>query len=172
MFFTIDLISFLPLISLDLTEHQEKLLIASNQLSSLPEIIGGLEFNAPATQHSSYSIKCANFLRSAQKEILTITGLLLFYGLLLLKREGKFVQKMLTSLGPLIGKVLQVFMVDLLVKACLFSVFVRVGSFQAVLSWIFFVVCFFGISVSAYKLVKEALNADVSPLFQHPELKS
>jgi hypothetical protein len=172
MFITIELISFLPLIDLDLTKHQEKLLVGSNQLSSLPEIIGDLECNAPATQHSSYSINCANFLRTAQKEILTITGLLLFYGLLLLKRESEFVQRMLGSLGPLIGKVLQSFIVDLLVKACLFSVFVRVVSFQAVLSWIFCGVCGIGFTVLAYKLVKEALNAEPSPLFQHPELKS
>jgi hypothetical protein len=134
MFITLELISFLPLIDLSLTKHQEKLLTGSNQLSSLPEIIGGLECYAPATQHSSYSINCANFLRSSQKEVLVTTGLLLLYGLLSFKRGSESIKKIMTVLGSIIGKVLQSFIVDIFVKACLFGVFVRVVSFQAILS--------------------------------------
>jgi hypothetical protein len=172
MFITLELISFLPLIDLNLTKHQEKLLTGSNQLSSLPEIIGDLECYAPATQHSTYSINCANFLRTSQKEVLVITGLLLLYGLLSFKRGSEFIKKLLTVVGSLIGKVLQSFVVDILVKACLFTIFVRVISFQAILSWILCGVCFIGFAALTYKLVKEAFNAEASPLFQHPELKS
>jgi hypothetical protein len=172
MFFTLELISFLPLIDLSLTNHQEKLLTGSNQLSSLPDTIGGLECYAPASQHSSYSINCANFLRSSQKEALVITVLLFLYGLLSFTRRSEFIKRILTVLGSLIGKVLQSFVVDILVKAYLFTVFVRVISFQAILSWILCGVSFIGFAALAYNLIKEAFNAEASPLFQHPELKS
>jgi hypothetical protein len=172
MFITIELISFLPLIDLDLTKHQEKLLTGSNQLSSLPEIIGGLECYAPSVQHSPYTISCANFLRSAQKEILVLAGLVILYGLLSFKRGSELIKQMLNALGPLIGKVLQSLVVDILVKACLFTGAVRVVSFQAVLSWILCVIFFLGLTVLAVKLFREAPNCEsASPLFQHPELK-
>jgi hypothetical protein len=173
MLMTIELISFLPLIDLDLTKHQEKLLTGSNQLSNLPKIIGGLECYAPSVQHSPYTISCANFLRSAQKELLIIAGLYSLYGLLCLKGGSDHVKQMLAALGPLIGKVLQSLVVDLLVKACLFIVAVRVVSFQAVLSWVLCLIFFLGLTVLAVKLFREAPNYEsASPQFKHPELKS
>jgi hypothetical protein len=77
LFMTVDLLVYLPLIDLGFTEHQTALLEGANQLNKVPEYIKDLECFSYSRKSSSQSFKCANLLRTAQKELLVCVVVLL-----------------------------------------------------------------------------------------------
>jgi hypothetical protein len=76
MFMAIDLISFLPVIDLDFTQHQGSLLAGSNHLNEKPTFIRDLAC-FPARRTSDFGFKCSNLLRNALKELGVLLTLVL-----------------------------------------------------------------------------------------------
>jgi hypothetical protein len=68
VFMTIEQLSFLPLVNMDLTTNQVDLYIGSNQLQGLPNFIPGLHCAPPQDKRKNYDFDCTNFLRIAQKD--------------------------------------------------------------------------------------------------------
>jgi hypothetical protein len=81
LFMTVDLLVYLPLIDVGFTEHQATLLEGANQLNKVPEYIKDLECFSYSRRSSSLSFKCANLLKTAQKELLVCLVILLMSSL-------------------------------------------------------------------------------------------
>jgi hypothetical protein len=105
---TLEILSFLPLVDLEISDFTKELLSGSNQMNRLPHYVETSCNNA-----QSRGFKCSSFLYNAQKEILVLlTALIVFVAALILKnsRHGQ------TCLG-VVAKVAWMFSTEVSVKA-------------------------------------------------------
>jgi hypothetical protein len=144
LFMTVELLSYLPLINMQLTSHQVDLLVGTNQVKDLPNYIPGLECSAPQHPRKNYDFECSNFLKIAQKE-LTILGILGVVTLVssivacvtadCLKRTTETLKKVL----PLARRLLLMIMTDSLIKAAYSANLSGIDSVQEGFSWLMIV---------------------------------
>jgi hypothetical protein len=138
---TIELLSFLPLINMKLTEHQVDLLVGSNRLKDLPNFIDGLKCSSPQDPRLNYDFDCTDFLRIAQKELLVLLGMGLLLPLVkLIESCWAYAAGLFMKVLPLTRRVLMSILVDLLIKATYSARTTGADSAPAVASWILIVI--------------------------------
>jgi hypothetical protein len=142
---TQELLSYLPLINMDLTSHQVDLLVGANQAKDLPNYIPGLACSPPESRRMNYDFDCSNFVRISQKELTILSGV----GLVslvswiaacavkdCLSRSSEVLMKVL----PLAQKLLLMVMIDSLVKAAYSAQLSGIDSVEDACSWCMMVV--------------------------------
>jgi hypothetical protein len=141
---TIELLSFLPLINMKLTEHQVDLLVGSNRLKDLPNFIDGLKCSSPQDPRRNYDFDCTNFLRIAQKELLVLLGVGLFLPLVkLIESCWAVAAGLFMKVLPLTRRVLLSVLIDLLIKATYSAHSTGADLAQDFFSWILIVIVWF-----------------------------
>jgi hypothetical protein len=140
VFMTIEQLSFLPLVNMDLTAHQVDLLIGSNQLQGLPNFIPGLHCAPPQDSRKNYDFDCTNFLRIAQKELAMLFSLGLIAGVFRIALcAGQDCSKVLRKVLPLARRVLMMIMIDCFVKTLYSAQVTGLNSGQEAFSWLLIV---------------------------------
>jgi hypothetical protein len=141
LFMTLELLSFLPLINMQLTELQVDLLVGSNRLKDLPNYIDVFRCSASPYSRRNYDIECSEFFRIAQKELLVLVGVGLLLPLV------KLVESCLASAAgvflkvlPLTRRLLLSVLVDLLIKATYSAQATGLDSALSVISWVIIVI--------------------------------
>jgi hypothetical protein len=137
MLMTIELISYLPLIDLDLSEHETNLLVGSNQLDSLPDFIPGIHCSSAQARSSSYNFKCSSLFKNAQKEILIlILALLIQLTERCMKKDDLAESEArLKSLRSIKVKLMLIVSFGLFIKSSVHVLNYADSSVQAVLGW-------------------------------------
>lgn len=120
LFMTIELLSFLPLIDLDLDEDTTNLIVGSNLLSKLPEIIKDFECVKAKPRKSSYNFECTNILKTSQKEMFAffVTGLIEILTAIL-RRKNQLLEIRLNA-KTLGQRIIQMFAFRSLIKCLVF----------------------------------------------------
>jgi hypothetical protein len=105
---TLEILSFLPLVDLALSDFTKELLSGSNQMNRLPHYVETSCNNA-----QSRGFKCSSFLYNAQKEILVLLTALVVFVVALILKNSPYGQ---TCLG-VVAKVAWMFSTEVSVKA-------------------------------------------------------
>jgi hypothetical protein len=178
LFMTVELLSYLPLINMQLTQHQVDLLVGANQLKDLPDYISGLKCYAHHSR-KNYDFDCSSFLKIAQKELAIISVLgVITLGVTIvacaaancLDRSTELLKKVL----PLARRLLLMVLTGSLIKAAYSAQLSGIDSVQEAFSWVMIVIvwllffllggvgCFAACSES-YPLLQHLLFNDLKP---------
>jgi hypothetical protein len=172
---TIELISYLPMIDLDFTRHQVQLLVGSNQMKKVPDYIQGFECSEPAKARFLVTIACSNFLRTAQKELLLMFIVLGANLLVWLFARLKKIPVTRIGVHELIAKlsvkVMNVVLLGLLVKSCLFWATVHKVTSSSVVGWVISLLVSAMYISAAYVMLRRQLTS-TEPLVKFKELKA
>jgi hypothetical protein len=173
LFMTLELLSFLPLINMKLTEHQVDLLVGSSQLNNIPDFLNGLECSSPQDPRRNYDFDCTNLLKVAQKDLLFLSGIGLFFlGAWLLSRIGlgfwAYAGGLVMKVLPLMRRVLLSIMLDSLVKATYSAPTAGVDSARGFFNWVFvLIVWLFFIALGGLSLFFVFSEASAYPRLKH-----
>jgi hypothetical protein len=179
LFMTVELLSLLPLINMNLTTHQVDLLQGTSQRQSFPGLLSDMECNSPRPPRRNFDFDCSGFLRNSQHELLILCGLgiagLVLWVLVWVFADCLTIAKeVLMKALPIVRKTILMVSMDLLVKAAYSAQLTGVESVEEVFSWIMIVVVWLlflalcGVSsfvacgkFSSYPLLKLLLLNDV-----------
>jgi hypothetical protein len=176
LFMTVELLSYIPLINMNLTSHQVDLLVGSNQVQDLPNYIPSLDCAPPQSPRQNYDFDCTNFMRIAQKELCILSALSLVMLVAFITacasnsaRSSELLKKVL----DVARKLFQMVLLDCLVKATYAAQHTGVNSVQEVFSWILVVLVWllylflgglgcFAVLSESYPLLKHSLFSNLN----------
>jgi hypothetical protein len=179
LFMTVELLSYLPLINIDLTSHQVDLLVGANQVTDLPDYISELTCSPPQQIRRNYDFSCTNFLKIAQKELLIIwvIGVIALVASIVACATADCLTRCsegLKKVAPVARKLLMMILTDCLIKAAYSARLSGINSVEEGFSWVMIVVvwglyailgtggCVAACSKS-YPLLKHCLFNDLKP---------
>jgi hypothetical protein len=170
MFMTVDMLAYLPLIDIGLTDHQAALLQGANQFQSIPDYIEGLDCFAPSGTSSPYSFKCGNLLKTAQKELLVLVIISLMSGLsCVLSSLPNDPQTDHPDFGIALNstpvKLFVSVSLGLVTKVLIFLIYVRSMTLEFYISLVLSILTLVAYVVAGYKLTVLALSSSHHPAF-------
>jgi hypothetical protein len=178
LFMTVELLSYLPLVNMQLTQHQVDLLVGANQLKDLPDYISGLRCYAHDSRNN-YGFDCSDFLKIAQKEltILSVLGVVSLVSSIIacatancLDRSTELLKKVL----PLARRLLLMILTGCLIKAAYSAQLSGIDSVQEAFSWVMIVLVWllflllggigcWAVCSESYPLLQHFLFNDLKP---------
>jgi hypothetical protein len=145
LFMTVELLSYLPLINMDLTPHQVDLLVGANQAKDLPDYIPSLGCSPTESPRKNYDFDCSSFLRISQKELTILSGvgllsLVSWIAACALKDGLSRLSETFMKVLPLARKLLLMVFIDSLIKAAYSAQLSGINSVADAFSWCMMVV--------------------------------